>query len=190
MGPLEASPTAECPDSDRTYTREQVADFLTLLALPLKYRNPDNVTPGLSLLRALHTHMISTVPYETLSLHYSTDRRIHLDPQRLFQKIVGDRRGRGGYCLHNNLFFLFMLRDLGFHVYPVGVRSRTRIYGTPGGDFQGWYVVETRARGQDARKLGLTSPSIGDTSCWSSRCRTESDGSQMCALVATDRHSP
>jgi arylamine N-acetyltransferase len=106
-----------------------------------EYRNVDNVSPDLSFLRVLHTHMISTVPYETLVLHYSPARRARLDPQLLFQKIVRDKRGRGGYCLENNLFFLYTLRDLGFQVYPVGTKSKLRIDGVPQGDFQGWYVM-------------------------------------------------
>lgn len=124
----------------RTYTREQVVEFLALIDAPPEYRNPDDVSPTLSFLRVLHTHMISTVPYETLVLHYSPERRVRLDPQQLFQKIVRNSRGRGGYCLENNLFFLYMLRDLGFQTYPVGVKSRLRIDGIPKGEFQGWYV--------------------------------------------------
>lgn len=113
------------------FTRQQVADFFDLIDLPLQYRKPDKVAPSPMLLRVLHTHMISTVPYETLVLHYSPTRRVRLDPQHLFHKIVRDGRGRGGYCLENNLLFLFMLRHLGFQVYPVGVKSRFCINGIP-----------------------------------------------------------
>lgn len=124
----------------RTYTAQQLVEFLTLIDAPPEYSNPDNLSPNLSLLRTLHVHMISTVPYETLLLHYSPGRRVRLDPEHLFRKIVRDGRGRGGYCLENNLFFFFILRDLGFQVYPVGAKSRGRIDGLPEGDFQGWYV--------------------------------------------------
>ncbi|OBT66902.1 hypothetical protein VE03_04221 [Pseudogymnoascus sp. 23342-1-I1] len=127
----------------RTFTRQQVVEFLALIDVPQEYRNPDDVPPNLSFLRVLHTHMISTVPYETLVLHYSPERRVRLDPQHLFQKIVRDGRGRGGYCLENNLFFLYMLRDLGFQIYPVGTKSRLRIDGVPQGEFQGWgHIVQ------------------------------------------------
>ena len=121
------------------YSRKQVAEFLALLEVPAAFSNPDDLTPNLDLLRLLHTHMISTIPYETLILHYSPNRKVELDPQRLFQKIVGDGRGRGGYCLECNLLFLYMLRELGFHTYPVGTRSRIRFHGgTPGGGYEGW----------------------------------------------------
>ncbi len=152
----------------RTYTRQEVGEFLALLDMPPEYRNLDEVSPNLGFLRTLHTHMISTVPYETLVLHYSPERRVRLDPQHLFQKIVRDSRGRGGYCLENNLFFLFMLRDLGFQVYPVGVKSRLRIDGAPKGVFQGWYV---RVNSLQIRILSTNPVSKGTycTNCYISR---------------------
>jgi arylamine N-acetyltransferase len=84
--------------------------------------------------------MISTIPYETSVLHDSPTLRVRLDPQHLFQKIMRDGRGRGGYYLENNFFFLFILRDLGFQAYPIGTKSRVRIDGLPQGYFQGWYI--------------------------------------------------
>lgn len=122
----------------RTYSEQELCDFLGLIEVPLQYRNPGSIVPSLDALRMLHTHMITTVPYETLGLHYSRERCINLDSQQLFQKIVRDKRGRGGYCLENNLLFLFILRDLGFRAYPVGAKSRLRIDGVPRGIYQGW----------------------------------------------------
>ncbi|KAI3542634.1 hypothetical protein CSPX01_06839 [Colletotrichum filicis] len=127
----------------RTYTQQQVVEFLELLDLPSNLRQHEAILPNLECLKVLHTHMISTVPYETLGLHYSPEREVHLDPQHLFQKIVRDGRGRGGYCLENNLLFMFMLRDLGFQVYAAGTKSRLRINGAPKGAFQGWgHIVQ------------------------------------------------
>ncbi|QPC71962.1 hypothetical protein HYE68_002714 [Fusarium pseudograminearum] len=122
----------------RIYSLKQAADFLALIDVPSQYRDPKALVPSPESLRMLHTYMISAIPYETLVLHYSRDRQVRLDPQDLFDKIVGCGRGRGGYCLENNLLFLFMLRDLGFQVYPVGTKSRNRVDGIPQGHFQGW----------------------------------------------------
>ena len=124
-------------DMAKTYTPAQVAQFLTLLDVPPKYRAIDTA-PTLGFLRTLHTHMISTIPYETLDLHYSTNRQIQLDPVALFQKLVADGRGRGGYCLENNQLFLYMLRDLGFEAYPVGAKIRPRVDGVPQGEYMCW----------------------------------------------------
>ena len=73
-----------------------------------------------------------------LTLHYSAEHRPSLDPQDLFQKIVANGRGRGGYCMEVSLLFMHMLRGLGFHTYTPGARVRNRIDGVPQGDFNGW----------------------------------------------------
>lgn len=78
------------------------------------------------------------MPYENLSLHYSKKHEVSLEPQELFQKIVGNKRGRGGYCMENNVFFNHVLRALGFRVHLVGVKIRLRKGGVPGGNFTGW----------------------------------------------------
>lgn len=180
------SPFTKPYHMERMYTEQQVGEFFALLDLPAEYRKPGNVSPSLDFLRVLHTHMISTVPYETLVLHYSPERHVRLDPQDLFQKIVGNHRGRGGYCLENNLFFLFILRDLGFQVYPVGTRSRTRLNGAPNGDFQGWYVG---ARLSLASKWALICE-LGATLYKLLHFQMDPDGRSTCALVVTGQQSP
>lgn len=83
--------------------------------------------------------MLSTAPYENLDLHYAArERSISLDPQHLYQKIVVDGRGRGGYCMELSLFYNHILRSLGFDVYTAGVKIRTRDQGVPRGDYIGW----------------------------------------------------
>lgn len=123
------------------YTEEQVSQFLTLIDIPSRYQVHNDPQRDISFLTALHTHMISTVPYENLSIHYSKSHTISLDPQVLFQKIVLDGRGRGGYCMENSLFFNLILRGLGFRAFPVGVRIRYRVDGVPQGDYIGWSVT-------------------------------------------------
>lgn len=122
------------------YSPEQVSQFLDFIQVPKEYYKGPQPILDHAFLTVLHTHMISTVPYENLKLHYSNDRTINLDPQTLFRQIVLDGRGRGGYCMENSLFFNYMLRAIGFQVYPVGVRVRPRKDGIPYGEYMGWYV--------------------------------------------------
>lgn len=122
------------------YTRDQVNQFLDHIQIPSRYHLDNDPDRDLTYLTALNTHMLSTVPYENLTLHYSQTHTISLDPQHLFRKIVVDKRGRGGYCMENSLFYNQMLRGLGFHAYTVGVRIRHRIEGVPSGEYIGWSV--------------------------------------------------
>jgi arylamine N-acetyltransferase len=82
--------------------------------------------------------MISTIPSETLGLHYATQQEIQLDPKAIFDKVVVSGRGRGGYCLENNQLFLYVLRDLGFQASPVGARVWPRRDGVSQGEYMGW----------------------------------------------------
>ena len=117
------------------YSPEQVDAFLEYIQLPQEYRN---ATPSLELLYALHVHTISALPYENLSVHYNPTHRVSIDPQVLFDKIVGTKRGRGGYCMEVSLFYNKMLLAMGFQAYTVGARTRRRLSGTPQGDYPGW----------------------------------------------------
>ena len=120
------------------YTQEMLTEFLTYINIPVKFQLSNDPPRDKAFLDALHTHMLSTVPYENLTIHYSPTHTISLDPQILFQKIVTDRRGRGGYCMENSLFYNLILRSLGFRAFPVGVRIRHRVDGVPEGDYIGW----------------------------------------------------
>ncbi|KAI1073639.1 cysteine proteinase [Whalleya microplaca] len=120
------------------YTRDQVDQFLDYIQLPQELHH---APPSLSFLKALHVHMLSAVPYENLSLHYSPSHTINTDPQHLFQRIVVSRRGRGGYCMEVALLYNQMLIALGFDVYTAGVRTRSRLEGVPQGDFPGWIHI-------------------------------------------------
>jgi arylamine N-acetyltransferase len=124
-----------------TYEPPYNADHLNAYAkhieLPAKFRPENNPQLDIRLLTALHVHHISTIPYENLSLHYSTHRTITLDPKTIFQNVVEKKRGRGGYCMETTLLFMWMLQVYGFDVYPVGVRIRLREDGVPKGDFVG-----------------------------------------------------
>ncbi|KAI8679201.1 hypothetical protein NCS57_00197300 [Fusarium keratoplasticum] len=95
------------------YSPKQLAEYLDRIQLPASQHASD----PLEFLTQLVQRQLVTVPFETLSLHYSTDKNVSLDPEHLHQKIVHKRRG--GYCLENNSFFGTVLRSLGFHVIGV-----------------------------------------------------------------------
>ncbi|KAG8161924.1 hypothetical protein KVR01_007689 [Diaporthe batatas] len=119
-----------------TFSKDQLLKYFDHIKLPQKYRQ-DDVPRDLSLLTALHIHQIAAIPYENLLLHYSQHKTVDLNPQTLFTKFIENGRNRGGYCMEGSLFFMHILRSLGFEVYPTGVRIRLREDGIPKGDFVG-----------------------------------------------------
>lgn len=93
--------------------------------------------PGL--LASLQRQHLASVPFENLSIHYSVEHAITLDPEELYTKIV--MRRRGGYCMENNLLFGNLLRGFGFTVYSVGGRVSNDVLNLPDGGYGGWYVT-------------------------------------------------
>ncbi|KAK7033583.1 hypothetical protein VNI00_012810 [Paramarasmius palmivorus] len=54
-------------------------------------------------------------------MHYSPDRKVVVDPQGLFNRLVTNQNG--SYCFGKTGLLLHMLRGLGYRVYPVQGRS-------------------------------------------------------------------
>lgn len=71
-------------------------------------------------LRGIHWQHLLTVPFEDIDVHLTGE--ISLDPVKLEQKLVHNRRG--GYCFENNIYAMWILRALGFKVTPVLARTR------------------------------------------------------------------
>ena len=117
------------------YSPAQTKAYLDYIGLPESRQTQDE--PSLAFLTDLHTHTLSTVPYENLSFHYSEHHKNSLDPQEIFRKIVLDRRGRGGYCMEISILYNHILRSLGFTVYTAGVKIIRREDGRPRGTFVG-----------------------------------------------------
>ncbi|GAB4568339.1 MAG: arylamine N-acetyltransferase [Haliangiales bacterium] len=68
--------------------------------------------PSASALAALQRQHLYQVPFENLDIHFG--RRIVLDLEALFDKVV--RRRRGGFCYELNGLFAALLRALGYDV--------------------------------------------------------------------------
>lgn len=114
------------PPSRPTYTHSQIAKYFDRLQLPANQRiydvaslNSDEALAYLALLQKLH---LVSIPFENLSLHYSPHRHISIHPEAVFQKIIGNHGGRGGYCMENTGLFSVLLHSLGFDCYSAGAR--------------------------------------------------------------------
>ncbi|MGW0709598.1 arylamine N-acetyltransferase family protein [Streptomyces sp. NPDC002643] len=80
--------------------------------------------PTVDVLRDLHLRHLRTVPFENLSIHLGEE--IVLEEGRLFDKVVGERRG--GFCYELNGLFGALLAALGFDVTLLAAR----VYGDEG----------------------------------------------------------
>lgn len=79
------------------------------------------LTPTVGTLRALHRAHLTAIPYENLDIHLG--RRLTLDRQAAFAKLVDDRRG--GWCFEMNGTFGWVLESIGFDVcYVAGAVRR------------------------------------------------------------------
>lgn len=116
------------------YTPSQLYLFYDRIALPSSQRKTSiaSLTSAqkLTYLTNLMQRSLIHIPFEDLSLHYSTSKSISTDPDALFDKYLsqsGDTtlpqgRGRGGYCMENNALLGLVLRTVGFDTTSVGGR--------------------------------------------------------------------
>jgi N-hydroxyarylamine O-acetyltransferase len=82
---------------------------------------PGTHPPVLETLVALHRAHLLAIPYENLDIHLG--RRLSLDPDATFRKLVVERRG--GWCYEMNGLFGRVLESLGFDVrYVSGAVGR------------------------------------------------------------------
>jgi hypothetical protein len=109
----------------RTYfTPAQLHEVYDRIRLPSRFRyEPGDFSKevvrhrdGHGFLAALVTYTLANVPFENLELHYSPHHQISIHPEALFEKIVRQDSGRGGYGLELNVFLGTVLRSLGFEV--------------------------------------------------------------------------
>jgi arylamine N-acetyltransferase len=109
-----------------TFTKDQLSKYFDRLKISNDKRQYDVTRlieqDALDYLKLLQKHHLAAVPFENLTLHYSTHRQVSVHPQDLFKKIIADNNGRGGYCMENNCLFGTLLHTLGFNIYSGGAR--------------------------------------------------------------------
>jgi N-hydroxyarylamine O-acetyltransferase len=71
--------------------------------------------PDLATLRRIQRGHLEHIPYENLDVQIG--RRVTLDPQEAFEKLVNSPRG--GWCYEMNTVFLSALQAIGFRVMPM-----------------------------------------------------------------------
>jgi N-hydroxyarylamine O-acetyltransferase len=71
-------------------------------------------------LDSLIARHVCSIPFENVDVLLG--RPIDLDPARIEQKLLTERRG--GYCFEQNTYFMCVLRALGYSVTPIGARVR------------------------------------------------------------------
>ena len=71
-----------------------------------------SLKPTFETLKSLHRQHLFTIPYENLDIHLG--RRLELDLEHIFNKIVSNKRG--GWCYEMNGLFAWVLGELGFDV--------------------------------------------------------------------------
>jgi len=106
------------------------------------------VKPDLATLARLHGAHMRQVPFENLDIHLG--RPIDLEPERLFTKIVEDRRG--GFCYELNGLFAWLLTAIGFRVTLLSARVAS-----PDGTFSPEF---------DHLTLRVDQPAPGDATSW------------------------
>ncbi|PNS20523.1 hypothetical protein CAC42_5973 [Sphaceloma murrayae] len=149
--------TLASPALPSTYTPFQILQYLKHICFPLPLSFPRNV----STLTLLHRLQITTIPYENLSLHYSPSHDNSISPLTLFEKFVApphdpssrvQAAGRGGYCFETAVFWLNILRGLGFRAYSSQARIRLRDGAVPKGEFVGPRHVVTIIEFEDGER--------------------------------------
>lgn len=119
------------PASDRpTFSDRELTQYFEYIELPEDVRQrlrSQDFSGQLKAIDSLIRSQLSHVPFENLDLHYASVRGVSLEINHLFEKIVGRKNGRGGYCMQNNSLFATVLRSLGYDVMTAGARVAMNI---------------------------------------------------------------
>lgn len=133
---LPAASTMTAERTRPTFSRADVTRYFDRITLPEEQRQYDVATlkpeDALAYLSLLVKYQLAAVPFENLTLHYSPYRQVSTHPKELFNKVVRDNNGRGGYCMENSTLFGTLLYSLNFNIYSAGARV------FDGGKWTGW----------------------------------------------------
>ncbi|PLB47464.1 arylamine N-acetyltransferase 2 [Aspergillus steynii IBT 23096] len=152
------------------YSTAQLVSYLKSLALPPSYGRyipaPWTFPQTEEALTVLFRCQLTRYPYENLALHNSSSDPVSLEPDALYQRMLGandaDPIGRGGYCLEVSIFFYYILRGLRSQVYMTGARNRDRQDGAPVGEFKGWVHIVNIVQLPTGARLHLDAAFGGD----------------------------
>ncbi|KAF2023461.1 cysteine proteinase [Setomelanomma holmii] len=144
-----------------TFAHEDVLQYFELVDLPAEFIDYRHIPKDVEFLTALHVHQIPTFPYENLDMHYSPSHHISINPRKVFEKFC-QYKGRGGHCMENNVFFVHMLKAIGFDCYHTGVHVRQRRGVVPEGPFLGLPHIVTIVTLEDGRKYHVDVSFSGD----------------------------
>jgi len=86
-------------------------------------------------LKSLHLNHLLNIPFENLDIHLG--KKIILEPELLYRKIVIDKRG--GFCYEMNGLFYEILRSIGFKAKMVSARVYDGI--EPGPEFDHMAII-------------------------------------------------
>jgi arylamine N-acetyltransferase len=101
------------------YTDSQIRCYLERIKFPLSATSA-LPPPTLETLRRLVASHLQNIPWENLSLHYSTQYIVSVDKDQIFDKFVN--KCKGGHCMEHTIAFATVLRSLDYDLYTVSGR--------------------------------------------------------------------
>ena len=104
----------------QTFTATQVLRYFNRVCFDVPKGSAILPAPTLETLRRLIACHLQVIPFENLSLHYSTHRNVVIEKEFLFEKMINKRKG--GYCMEHNTTFATVLRTLGYTLYTIAAR--------------------------------------------------------------------
>ncbi|KAF9119396.1 N-terminal acetyltransferase [Mortierella sp. 14UC] len=95
------------------FTRDQLFGILNRIAYPLSNLPPNTLPPPtLETLQKLQTHLVTSIPFETLALRTTPQRAVDISLEGIYNRIVVQKRG--GWCFSLNKLGYELLLGLGF----------------------------------------------------------------------------
>lgn len=101
----------------QTFTEAQVRRYFERIGFHLPNSSTTLPPPTLNTLRRLTAFHLQAIPFENLSLHYSTHCSVTIQKEFLFDKMVKQRNG--GYCMEHNTLFAAIRHTLGYRLYTI-----------------------------------------------------------------------